>query len=339
MNTKRKKYMKKVIFKFDDDIDKLIIKSCFRGKCEGIEINKPILMSDKVLIDNIYNLNIRKTIFDNVSAILDNNKYPNIFGSNIDTILLCNALKKNYKLFKNINNFLELGIGGGFISKYISSKFKIKEAILIDIEQESINYAIKDLKLPKLKNKKKETYYKYTPFKCKIVKKNGYIFMQGDGLKIMNYYLNGDNRILKNNLDLIVCNPPYIPSGPSENDLDINSPNFWEGTRLLRYLILHFDKYSNHCVCIVSSLSLVNKYVIDALKYRKFKVLDSHLIPIKVYNKDGNILDNPKILNLLISKRKKVKINKVEFNIGAIKGSKEDLYPYYHKVNIVYFYI
>lgn len=340
---KTRKILKKkrnVTFKFNDDVDELTIKSCLKKKCNTIEINKPNLMTDKALIDNIYNFNIRKTIFDNVSAILDNNKYPNIFGSNIDTILLCNALKNNYNLFKNITNFLELGIGGGFISKYISSKFKIKKAILIDIEPECINYAIKDLKLPKLKNQKKKIYYKYEPFKCKIVKEDGYIFMQGDGLKIINYYFKKNNNlILNNNLDLIVCNPPYIPSSSTENDLDINSPNFWEGTRLLRYLILNFDKFSNKCVCIVSSLSLVNKYVIDALKYRKFKVLDSHLVPIKVFNKDGNILDNPKILNLLISKTKTVDINKVKFDIGAIKGSKKNLYPYYHKVNILYFYI
>jgi tRNA1(Val) A37 N6-methylase TrmN6 len=333
-----KNSLKNTLFYFTDNLDELIIKKCFKNTCGEIKINKPILMTDKLLINKIYDDNIRKTVFDNVSVILDNNKYSDIFGTNIDTILLCNSLKKYHELFKNINNFLELGIGGGFISKYIASKFKIKEGVLIDINPQCITYAIKDLNLPKLKNVQNYIQYKYHPFKCKIVKKNGYIFMQGDGLKILNHYFYENNTLLKDKLDLIVCNPPYIPSSSTENDLDINSPNFWEGTRLLRYLILNFNKFSKSCVCIVSSLSLVNKYVIDILSNSKFKLLDTHLVPIKVYTENGNILDDPKKLKLLLSKKKTLSINKIEFKIGAIKDNYQDNYPYYHYVNILYFY-
>ena len=49
-------------------------------------------MTDNKLIDKIYS-QPRKTIFDGVYTILDNKKYTNIFGSNIDTIFFCDVLK------------------------------------------------------------------------------------------------------------------------------------------------------------------------------------------------------------------------------------------------------
>ena len=73
------KKKKNVTFKFHDDIDELTIKSCFKKNCNKIKINKPNLMTDKVLIDNIYNFNIRKTIFDNVSAPITKIFWLNIF--------------------------------------------------------------------------------------------------------------------------------------------------------------------------------------------------------------------------------------------------------------------
>jgi len=321
----------KSFFDFGNSIDTLTIKKCINKKCnDTILIDKPVLMSDKKLINKIYSNSVRVTTFDNVTAILNSDKYPDIFGTNIDTILLCNSIKNNYVKFKNIKNFLELGIGGGFISKYIASKFKINSGVLIDIDSQCINYAVNELEMPKINNEPEKISYIYNPFKCKIIKKNGYTFMQGDGISILNKFFMNSNK-----LDLLVCNPPYIPSSDSENDLDINAPNFWEGTRLLRYLVLNYNKFADKCIIIVSSLSLVNRYVVSSLKKCKFKILDSHEVPIKVFNERGNILDNPKTLKLLTPINKNITINGHKFKRGTIKSNIENYYPYFHQVNIL----
>ena len=150
-NTKKTRKKNKVTsFEFTNDVEDLEIRSCLNCKNPNkILIHSPVLMTNNKLIHQIYS-QPRKTEFDGVSATLDNNKYPNIFGSNIDTIYFCNVLKENKSFFKNIKSFFELGIGGGFISKYILSKFNIKEAFLNDIEGEAIDYAVNDLQLPKI---------------------------------------------------------------------------------------------------------------------------------------------------------------------------------------------
>ena len=69
---------------------------------------------------------------------------------------------------------------------------------------------------------------------------------------------------------------------------------------------------------IVSSLSLVNKHVIKELSNVKFKILEHHTIPIKVYSNGQNILDNKKIMKLLNSDKKQITINNNTFNVGII---------------------
>jgi methylase of polypeptide subunit release factors len=331
--TKKNKTTKNISkFQFSNNLENLVISSCIKCKHpDKIYINNPVLMTDNKLIDKIYS-QPRKTEFDSVSAILDNTKYPKIFGSNIDTIFFCNVIKHNKNKFKNIKSFFELGIGGGFISKYILSKFNIKHAYLNDIEKQAIDYAATNLNLPKINNSKMKTKNITSPFNCKIIEKNGITFIQGDGINSLEY-------LIPSQLDLLVCNPPYIPSSKNENDLDVNSPNFWEGTRLLRYLLKNYSKYTNNLLMIVSSLSLVNKYVINELSNVKFKILDNHNVPIKVYSNGKNILDNPKIMKILKSNKKQIIINNNVFNIGIINNNNDDTWEYKHTIYFLYLYI
>lgn len=317
--------------KLSNNLEDLVISSCLKCKYPSkFYIHNPVLMTDNKLIDKIYS-QPRQTIFDGVSAILDNTKYPNIFGSNIDTIYFCNVLKKNKEKFKNIETFFELGIGGGFISKYILSKFKIKEAFLNDIDKQSIEYAVNDLDLPKLSNSKIKTTNITSPFKCKIIEKNGITFYEGDGLYVLQF-------LISKRLDILVCNPPYIPSSKKEKDLDINSPNFWEGTRLLRYLLKNFSKYTNNLIMIISSLSFINKYVVNELLQVKYKILEHHNVPLKVYNNGKNILDNNKIMKLLNSDKKQITINNNIFNVGIINDN-DDVWKYKHTIYFIHAYI
>jgi methylase of polypeptide subunit release factors len=331
--TRKNKSRKNITeFLFSDNLDKLFISSCLKCKQpDKIYINNPVLMTDNKLIDKIYS-QPRKTMFDGVHAILDNTKYPKIFGSNIDTIFFCHVLKQNRSKFGRIKSFFELGIGGGFISKYILSKFNIKKAYLNDIEKQSIDYAVSDLNLPKILNSELKTTTIQKPFNCKITEKNGITFFQGDGINTLKF-------LIPERLDLLVCNPPYIPSSKKEYDLDINSPNFWEGTRLLRYLLQNYSKYANHLLMIVSSLSLVNEYVVKELSNVKFKVLENHTVPIKVYNNGKNILDNKKIMGLLSSDKKQININNYTFNVGIVNNHGNDDWKYNHTIYFVYLYM
>ena len=331
-NITKKNITKKNIteFLFSDNLDKLFISSCLKCKDPNkIHINNPVLMTDNKLIDEIY-AQPRKTTFDGVDAILNNAQYPNIFGSNIDTIFFCHVLKQHKQKFKSIKSFFELGIGGGFISKYILSKFNIKRAYLNDIDKQAIEYASTDLELPKIVNSEMKTTTITNPFNCKIIKKNGITFFQGDGINTLKY-------LVPERLDLLVCNPPYIPSSKKENDLDMNSPNFWEGTRLLRYLLQNYSTYANHLLMIVSSLSLVNKYVVDALSTVKFKILETHTVPLKVYANGENILDNKKIMKLLTADKKQITINNNTFNVGIVDS--QDDWKYKHTIYFVYLYM
>ena len=127
----------------------------------------------------------------------------------------------------------------------------------------------------------------------------------------------------------------------NENDLDINSPNFWEGTRLLRYLLQNYLKYANNLLMIVSSLSLVNKYVVNELLNVKFQILENHTIPIKVYNNGKNILDNKKIMKLLTSYKKQITINNNTFNVGIVNNN-DDInndWKYNHTIYFIYLYM
>ena len=323
----------KTIFNFNNNLSKLIINSCIKCKDKiSININNPILMSDIKKINNIYNNNIRITKYDNVTVFLDNNKYPTIFGSNIDTILFCYAIKKYKKLFDKINNFFELGTGGGFISKYLATKFKIKTAYLNDINKESIKYISNELELPKLKNEPKKIYYNKNPF-YKTIKKNGYVIIEGDGINILNLFYKKHQKF-----DLLVCNPPYIPKNNKEEDLDINSPNFFEGTRLLRYLLLNFNNFTDKMVIIISSTSFLNNRVINNLKQVKFKILLKHQVPLKVYNNKKNIEENKTYYNFLTSKKEEeILINNNKFIIGAIINP-NSLYSLEHIIYILYIY-
>jgi hypothetical protein len=318
-------------FHFSNHLDDLSIKSCLNCKqTDTIHIHKPVLMTDNKLIDELYS-QPRKTEFDGVSAILDNEKYPKIFGSNIDTIYFCNVLKKHKHLFKNIKSFFELGIGGSFISKYIISKFNIKEAYLNDIEKDAIDYAVQDLDLPKITTSSMKTTMITSPFHCKKIEKNGITFFQGDGLEVLKHLF------VPKRLDLLVCNPPYIPSSRKEVDLNVNSPNFWEGTRLLRYLLKNYSIYADHLVMIISSLSFINEYVIHELNKVKFKVLEQHTVPLKVFHNGKNILEDNKMIKLLQSNKKKITIQNKSFHVGLIDDP-NDLWKYKHTIYFIHAY-
>jgi tRNA1(Val) A37 N6-methylase TrmN6 len=208
----------------------------------------------------------------------------------------------------------------------------VREAYLNDIEKDAIEYATHDLELPKITNSATKTTTITTPFHCKKTEKNGITFFQGDGLDVLKHFF------IPKRLDLLVCNPPYIPSSTKEKDLDETSPNFWEGTRLLRYLLKNYSTYADHLVMIISSLSFINEYVIHELNNVNFKVLEQHTVPVKVYHDGKNILEDDKMLKLLHSDKKQVTIHGKTFDVGLIDDP-NDLWKYKHTIYFVHAHI
>jgi tRNA1(Val) A37 N6-methylase TrmN6 len=322
-----------IVFKYAD-LDNLTIEKCLNAECDKkdtIHLNHPVLMSNEKRVLNIYKKPLRRTIFDGVEAVLDSNKYPHLFGPNIDTILCCHSIKIHKSKIGRIESFYEIGVGSGFIAKYMAEKFKPKVAFLNDIQHESIAFCIDDLDLPPLHLEKRVTKKIVMEKKnIEIIKKNGYIFIRGDGLLGL--------KLLKEPVDMILCNPPYIPRVADEGD-DSKISNFFEGTRLMRFLLTDFQRFAKKAIMIVSSVSFLNLKIAGLLRKVKFDVMYSMKVPLKVWNDAGVFISDDKPwYNFLTSKNNMVSVNNNKFRVGAIKGGKEDNYPLYHIVNVLYLY-
>jgi len=313
-------------YDFSENMDNLTIQKCSKKKCNKIEINEPELIIDKQLVNSLLADPIKKICFDDVCIMFNIKKYNDVLGPNIDTISICYSIKENKNMLKNINSFIEIGVGSGFITKYICSKFNINKAYLNDINKSAIKYCIDELELPVLKYEKKtKQYYYKNDTSYEITNLNGYSFFRGDGIIFL--------QTLKTKVDLLVCNPPYIPKNNKLIDFNKNDINWFEGTNLLRYLILNYQLYANNLIINFSSTSLLNDDTINCLKQKQFKLLYSHKVPLKIDNSKG--LFNKKKYDFLTSVNKNITINKQVFHIGAIKSN--DLYPLYHIIYIVYF--
>ena len=313
-------------FDFSENIDNLSIENCIKNKCNKIEIPNPKLMVDKQLIKNLTIDSNKKICFDDVCIIFNSEKYNDVLPPNIDTITICYSIKQLKNMLKNIKSFIEIGVGSGFITKYICSKFNINKAYLNDINKNSIKYCINELELPVLKYEKKSKHYYYkNDTSYEITNQDGYSFFRGDGIIFLN--------TLKTKVDLLVCNPPYIPKNNKLIDFNKNDINWFEGTNLLRYLILNYHLYAYNSILNFSSTSLLNDDTINCLKQKKFKILYSSKVPLKINNSKG--LFNKKKYDFLTSVNKNITINKQVFHVGAIKS--DDLYPLYHIVYVVYF--
>lgn len=346
-------------FIFDEELSTLTLNECKQVKntCNKFaSIKQPVLMSNIARTINVvnkkynklyftnsfYNNNKRVVFFDNVTCIFDQQKYKNVFGPNIDTILFCNGLKKLMKKTNQINNFLEIGVGSGFIAKYIATKQPLSKGTLIDIEPDSIKYVINDLKLPNIKNiKKNKSQYGvfYTNSRYEII--------QGDAL----YYIETKINTKTNEYlhDLVICNPPYIPRNIEKKHIDPNNKeiakNFFEGTYLMRYMLTHIRKLtSSNMVMLISSMSFCIKHLEtllnDISNIATIKILDSREVPVKVYYEKNNktmfLHEDKQWVNFLSKSSGKYIIQNNSFIKGIIK-KKENIYPIWHVIYVVCF--
>lgn len=177
-------------------------------------IDQPVLMTDDYKLFHIKDYICRQTVqlllrkpmniveYDGLRMEFEQGKYPGVRSPNIDTLLFCRAIKELN--FDTIHNMIEVGSGPWFIAKYIGTKAKnLQHIVLNDINLNAQKY-FNDSNIDPTAE-----------------------FILWDARR----YIKGKE------FDLIVCNPPYIPRPKAIED------NPYEWLELLIYLIKNFNKH------------------------------------------------------------------------------------------------
>lgn len=179
---------------------------------------------------------------------VDRRTEPRVFGPSIDTILMSEALARTFyedfspdeiRVQNGPQRVLEIGSGNGFLSagivRYLPS---LEELTCVDIETTAIFCTEKNLKVALLApgTQQPKIIYSIGPF---------------DASKFHN-----------KKLDLIVCNPPYIPYPPNYETLNQESAHYLEavgGLELIGNLLRELSNIlvpGGKLLLMVSNLSL-----------------------------------------------------------------------------------
>lgn len=231
---------------------------------EVATISDPVLMTDYAAIAQIpdyltretvfmlYTKPVRNVAFDGYTLVFEQRSYLSLRGPSIDTIFCSRALQ-TYDM-TNFRTIAEVGCGTWFIARYLLSKTPtIQKVYLNDI------------------NTVAEKYYNDFP----LPDERG-AFVLGDAKTFL----------WSQKVDMLVCNPPYIPRPHSIDD------NPYEGLSLLYYLVSSARNYLNPgwvLILNISSLTLhyFQKFIADA--WLQATLLDTMSSPLKVFT----ILHNP----------------------------------------------
>lgn len=203
--------------------------------------------------------NKNKIMTKEISDPLIINDFKNVYSPSDDSYLIIDYFKKNmnHDYFDGIKNekvekILDMGTGTGIIALFLQSvKSQFPnynpEIIASDILEESIQCAKKNLKLNNFKDQIK--FYRSDLFKS-------------------------FSKSLKHSFNIIIFNPPYLPSSEiiNENKSKSNIDYSWDGGRNGYELIAefigdlkHFFKSPGHVYFITSSrLDLESLYEIIA---------------------------------------------------------------------------
>lgn len=239
-------------------------------------------------IITLYGRQRRLTRFRDVAVDWDNHEDFRVWTTNIDTVVFINTLKE-LGIFddQSIKNILEVGCGGGHITATIAHQMPWLSALYYsDILREALNCTTRNA----------ERY-----IQARFVLHP----MIGKGI-----------RLVPNDLDLLICNPPYIPIAPFQHQ-DETDP--YRGTGLIREMMeIGLDKAKR---VIFSASSMADQ---DLSRYEKelgvrlIRHTTSEEIPLKIENVDQRWADWLVSLGLLIK-----------------KGTKDHYYPYWHTISTV----
>lgn len=238
-----------------------------------IDLEKPVLVTDRYKINTITDYIKRETVFtlfespfvtidyDNVKMDFEKFKYPGLRSPSIDTLFFCRGLQKWD--FKSYSSMIEVGSGPWFIAKYLGEKnINFKKIVLNDINASAQEY-FKD-------------HYTDPRF---------------------SFYLWDAKEYLEDQkFDIITCNPPYIPRPKSIDD------NPYEWLSLPIYLIENIKNIladQGKMFINLSSLSLpIMQQFLDNPEI-EVKEIDTIEVPLKVFN----VLNNPVRMDYLIAEK------------------------------------
>eukprot|EP00437_Effrenium_voratum_P017512 CAMPEP_0181446546 /NCGR_PEP_ID=MMETSP1110-20121109/26160_1 /TAXON_ID=174948 /ORGANISM="Symbiodinium sp., Strain CCMP421" /LENGTH=416 /DNA_ID=CAMNT_0023570627 /DNA_START=36 /DNA_END=1287 /DNA_ORIENTATION=- len=298
---------------FDDEVEEQLIwdDCCVKNGvvsttgAPDIRVKNPVVMSNAFKGFVVQPYETRYLHFRDVGIIFARPPGGRFMQPSIDTMLVCRALVDSLKT-SEVKRVIDVGSGSGFIGKFVAHHARGEgelEVALVDIDRSALKY------------------YEGTTFNSGAVSSTGrsicWKFLAEDAVA----FLNRDP-----DFDLIVSNPPYIPTRPecSANHLSPLSGGFWEGVGLVSYLltlISRSEKPKAACLVImVTSLTLKAPAVLEALedaekKGCKLKVLLEREIAWKAWYAGPYSLDH--LLATAKEQRQRHKVAGCEFFLGA----------------------
>lgn len=254
-------------------------------------ILNPVLVTDdqmrqqlppttRITIQKLFQSPLLRTEYDGMSFDFVQNNYPGVRWPSIDTLLFTKVLS-NLDM-SNVVFAAERWCGSGFISKYLIRKAgNLKQLYVMDINPHAIQCARDQIQSPKAR------------------------YHLGSAIDTMQ----------GKQVDLLMCNPPYVPRPGSSDD------NPYEGIGLLYELIMEGKKYLNPWGKIITNYSsLWDDPVAGWLKdsWWKVNILDEMRVPLKICN----ILKNEEWMAYLMKEK------------WLQKEDRKD-YEYWHTIKIV----
>jgi methylase of polypeptide subunit release factors len=213
---------------------------------------------------------------------IDRMRNRTVCDANIDTVFLCKAIASVGMSINDIKA-VEFGCGSGFVSKFLLNRFsQISSLIAVDISQESISCAKENI----------------------------------DDKRVQFIHDNADVFFSKNDLfDLIVCNPPYVPT---LNDYGNRS---YEGTAFFKNLIENGHKIlSKNGKIIINLSSVAQPFVEEIIKKSKMKIekVAQMSVPFKILT----TLNDDSKMNYLLSN-------------GLLTSQQSQGYEYWHDIYVL----
>lgn len=230
------------MYAIGDEISRIATASVKKELFVG-ELKDPVLLTDIVeivklpsvqrdAILKLFEFPDKTVEYDGVDVHWSPVLYPNVWGPSIDTMLFAKAIREQLvdtKLLKQVNDFLEIGTGSGFLSKYILQKRKelggkIEIAHLTDINKDAIKCAMDNIEPVRDGTL---IYYTHT--------------QPNAHLRVEHKY------------DLVIANPPYIPRPNARK----NNP--YEGLLLYEEIIRNASKMLHSESVFITMLSSLSK--------------------------------------------------------------------------------
>ncbi len=237
-----------------------------------VTIMRPVLVTDdqkwqklpptvRITIQKLFQSPLVRTHYNGMDFDFVQHNYPGVWWPSIDTLLFAKALDGTD--LTAIKSAAERWCGSGFISKYLLQQVpSLEQMHLFDINPYAIQCA-----------------------RDQIVSD-----------KAMYHEWNAIENMRGRKVDLLICNPPYVPRPASSDD------NPYEGIGLLHELIMHGHDYlSSWWKIITNYSSLCDDPVEEWLAQSpwKVKVIDKMTVPLKICN----ILNNAEWLRYLMKEK------------------------------------